>query len=186
ARPRLTRAKASDMATAICDVTAAVMLSAETATGRYPVEAVRMMVRIAERADRALAESDQGRWTQGPAAATVTDAISLASCTVARGLGAGAILTATHSGHTARMVARYRPPTPVIAATPFGAVARRLSLVWGVTPVIVPATETTDRMMEESLTAAVRAGLVEAGDLVVITAGVPVGVAGTTNLVQVT
>ncbi|HEX6989283.1 MAG TPA: pyruvate kinase [Bacillota bacterium] len=185
AHPRPTRAEASDVANAIFDGTDAVMLSAETATGRYPVEAVRFMARIAERADRALAEEGRERREQA-APGTVTDAISLASCNVARGLGAGAILTATHSGHTARMVARHRPPTPVIAATPFEAVARRLSLVWGVTPVIVPESETTDRMMDQSLDAAVRAGLVEAGTLVVITAGVPVGVAGTTNLVQVT
>src|SRR5690606_10809922 len=139
-----------------------------------------------ERADRALAEEMGERRPRTAAPGTVTDAISLASYNVARALDAGAILTATHSGHTARMVARHRPPTPVIAATPFVSVARRLSIVWGVTPVIVPQTETTDRMMEESLDAAVRAGLVAAGTLVVITAGVPVGVAGTTNLVQVT
>lgn len=186
AHPRPTRAEASDVANAILDGTDAVMLSAETATGRYPVEAVRVMARIAERADRALAEGDNGLPVQGATAATVTDAISLASCNVARGLGAGAIVSATHSGHTARMVARHRPPMVVVAATPFQSVARRLSLVWGVTPVIVPETETSDRMMEESLDAAVRAGLVQAGALVVLTAGVPVGVAGTTNLVQVT
>ncbi|HEY8449498.1 MAG TPA: pyruvate kinase [Bacillota bacterium] len=183
ARP--TRAEASDVANAIFDGSDAVMLSAETAVGRYPIEAVRVMARIAERAERELDHDGWLRRTGPRQQPTITDAISFACCSTARALGAAAILTATQSGHTARMVSRYRPSAPIVAATPVEGVARKLSLVWGVTPVVVPATRITDEMISIAVEAAQAAGLIKPGALVVMTAGVPVGVPGTTNLVQV-
>ncbi len=184
-RPRPTRAEASDVANAIYDGTDAVMLSAETAVGRYPVEAVRTMVRIAERVERDPEVGEAARHRVRVSLRTVTDAISQATCQMASDLGAAAIITATTSGHTARMVARHRPTVPVIAATPDPAVARRLALIWGVRALLTSGAEGTDLLVEQAIDASVQAGLVVEGDLVVITAGVPVGVPGTTNLIKV-
>ncbi len=183
--PRPTRAEASDVANAILDGTDAVMLSAETAAGKYPVEAVRMMARIAERTEASL--DYRGLLLKGGAAPqrTVTDAISHATVTTAMDLGASAILTSTHSGHTARMVAKYRPAAPVVAITPDESVARWLAAVWGVFPVVERETASTDEMIDLAVQSALRSGLVKSGDLVVITAGVPAGVPGTTNLLKV-
>ncbi|MGQ9512152.1 pyruvate kinase [Thermodesulfitimonas sp.] len=182
---RPTRAEASDVANAIFDGTDAVMLSGETAIGRYPVEAVAVMARIAARTEEALPYSEFLRRQQAAAKHSVTDAISFATCTAAEDLGAAAIITATQTGYTARMVAKYRPRPPVVAVTPHERVVRRLSLVWGVLPLLVEPTESTDQMIKAAVEAAVTAGYVRAGDLVVITAGVPVGVHGTTNLLKV-
>lgn len=183
--PRPTRAEASDVANAILDGTDAVMLSAETAIGSYPVEAVRVMARIAMRAEAALDHESWLSRSRQRRYPTVTDAISFASCTTAQSLGAAAILTATQSGHTARMVSRHRPKAPIVAATPSERVARKLSIVWGVIPVVVTATQGTDEMIEATVAAAQAAGVVQPGSLVVVTAGIPVGVPGTTNLLQV-
>ncbi|MGE5591111.1 MAG: pyruvate kinase [Bacillota bacterium] len=183
--PRPTRAEASDVANAILDGTDAIMLSAETATGKYPVETVRVMARIAEKAETALdyaAVLDRRAATAHP---TVTDAISHATVTTALDLGAAAILTSTQSGHTARMVSKYRPQAPIIAVVPAERVARRLSLVWGVTPVLGQRAVDTDEMIDQATQAALATDLVRSGDLVVITAGVPVGMQGTTNLLKV-
>ena len=183
--PRPTRAEASDVANAIFDGTDAIMLSGETAIGRYPVDSVATMARLAERTELALdCEQFLNRHlTVGPQ--TVTDSISYASRQTARQLGAAAILTSTHSGHTARMVSKYRPPVPVIAVTPNPSVLRRLLLTWGVAPILGRKTETTDEMIYEAITTSLTQGLIGNGDLVVITAGVPVGVPGTTNLLKV-
>jgi len=183
--PRPTRAEASDVANAIFDGTDAIMLSGETAAGKYPVEAVRTMARIARRAETALRyEEILGRKAIAPQR-TITDAISHATCTSAHDLGATAIITSTKSGHTARMVSKYRPKAPVIAVTPLVATARMLSLVWGVESLVVDETRGTDEMIEAAVQGALAHNFIKRGDLVVITAGVPVGVPGTTNLLKV-
>lgn len=185
-KPRPTRAEASDVANAIMDGTDAIMLSAESAAGQYPVEAVRTMASIAQRTEQSLDYADilQRKRRQG-GLDTVTEAISHATVTTAGDLGAAAILSATQSGFTARMVSKYRPACPVIAVTPDEGVARKLELVWGVKPVIKEDTPDTDELIERAVEGAVESGLVKNGDLVVITAGVPVGVKGTTNLLKV-
>jgi len=183
--PRPTRAEASDVANAILDGTDAIMLSGETAAGKYPLESVQTMARIAARTEAALKHetivSMRGIITRQ----TTTDAISHATCTTAHNLGAAAIITATESGSTARMVSKYRPKAPIIAVTPRAKAQRKLLLVWGVEPIHAPETEGTDAMIEQSINASLNAGLIKNGDLVVITAGVPVGVPGTTNLLKV-
>ncbi len=183
--PRPTRAEASDVANAILDGSDAIMLSAESAAGKYPVEAVRMMARIAERTEQALDYEQllQKRTARLPR--TITDAISHATCTTAQDLGAAAIITSTRSGFTARMVSKYRPRAPIVAVSPSEKVCRKLSLVWGVRPLVAPKFVNTDEMMKEAVDAGLARGLIKCGDLVVITAGVPVGVPGTTNLLKV-
>jgi len=183
--PQPTRAEASDVANAILDGTDAIMLSGETAVGDHPVEAVRLMRRIANRAERALFEDESLREPVSLHYHDVTDAISHASCSVARDLGTAAIITATQSGYTARMVSRHRPLQRVIAATPDLDVARRLALTWGVLPIVAKPKQTTDEMMAEAVAAALERRLVRPGELVVLTAGVPVGTPGTTNMLQV-
>lgn len=185
--PQPTRAEASDVANAILDGSDAVMLSAETATGRYPVEAVSYMARIAKRTESALTY-ELGTKPQSVADSVevgVTDAISLATCTAARSLRAAAILVSTNSGYTARMIAKNRPEAPIIAVTPSEVVLRQLLLVWGVFPQWARATANTDEMIDLSVQTALDNGHITEGDLVVITAGVPAGVAGTTNLMKV-
>lgn len=182
--PRPTRAEVSDVANAVLDGTDAVMLSGETAIGDYPVEAVRVMARAVCHAEAAL---DFGaRLTQSMAwpAETVTQAISEATCHVARELGAKAIITATLSGRTACMVAMHRPETPIVAVTPDVATLRRLTLVWGVRPLLAERGRNTDELIRNAVAAAERAGLVRAGDVVVITAGVAAQEGGT-NMIEV-
>ncbi|WP_418792532.1 pyruvate kinase [Phosphitispora sp. TUW77] len=183
--PRPTRAEATDVANAIFDGTDALMLSGETAAGSYPVEAVAMMERIATRTERALGFKEiLGRKEIAPGK-TVTDAISYATCATAFDLGAAAIITSTKSGYTARMVSKYRPQARVIAVTPNMDVVRQLTIVWGVSPLMVPETECTDEMIDAAISGALHADLIQSGDLVVITAGIPVGVPGTTNMIKV-
>ena len=182
--PRPTRAEASDVANAIFDGTDAVMLSAETAAGKYPVEAVQTMERIAD----AVGESPQFRArlrVAEPGGANVTDAIGNATCEVARQLNAKLIITATRSGYTARAVARRRPVTPILAVTSSDKAQRRLALVWGIQSALVKETASTDGMISASLAAAVESGMASSGDLVVITAGVPFAISGRTNMIQV-
>jgi pyruvate kinase len=185
-KPRPTRAEASDVANAIMDGTDAIMLSAESAAGQYPIEAVRTMATIAKRTEEALNHADilarKGRFGRMD---SVTEAISHATVTTAIDLGAAAIVSATRSGFTARMVAKYRPACPIIAVTPDEAVARKLRLVYGVVPVIKPEAMETDALIERAVEGALESGLVKNGDLIVITAGVPVGVQGSTNLIKV-
>ncbi|MGO0121916.1 pyruvate kinase [Desulfothermobacter acidiphilus] len=184
--PRPTRAEVTDVANAILDGTDAVMLSGETAIGHYPVETVSTMARIAQRTEEAFPYEEAMVHRQALASKhTVTDAISYATCNTARDLGAAAIITATQTGYTARMVAKYRPRAPILAATPGVEVKRRLALVWGVHPLLVERMENTDQMTAEAVRAAMASGYIKSGDLVVITAGVPVGVHGTTNLLKV-
>jgi pyruvate kinase len=183
--PRPTRAEASDVANAIFDGTDAIMLSGETAAGRYPLEAVRTMARIAERAEQALQEQEVPDRRGTRVERTVTDVIGHAVQTMAADLQPSAIIAATASGHTARMISKHRPATGIVAATPDERVARRLALSWGVYPVVIPDVTDTDELLEAAVQGALESGLVRRGDLVLIVAGVPVGQRGTTNLVKV-
>jgi pyruvate kinase len=183
--PRPTRAEASDVANAILDGTDAVMLSGETAVGQYPVQSVRTMGDIAREVER----SQGTRWER-PAyiqrpVATVTDALSHATCETAHDLGAAAIISATASGSTALAVARYRPVCPVIAVTPSPMVQRRLVLVRGVYPLLGRRAANTDEMLHGALRAALQDGLVQEGDTVVITAGISPNMPGSTDLMKV-
>ena len=182
--PRPTRAEASDVANAIFDGTDAIMLSGETASGRYPVESVATMAKLAERTELAV-DWELFLARQKAGSHSVTDAISSACRQTATRLEAAAILTSTQSGHTPRMVSKYRPQMPIIAVTPDPAVQRKLLLTWGVEPILGQETDDTDEIIYEAITSALRKGLIGNGDLVVITAGVPVGVPGTTNLLKV-
>ncbi|SEF59215.1 pyruvate kinase [Caloramator fervidus] len=183
--PRPTRAEVTDVANAIFDGTDAIMLSGETANGKYPLEAVKMMAKIAERAEAALHYDMILEKRAKQRLNTVPDAISLATVTAATELNASAIITATQSGYTARMVSKYRPKCKIIAATHYECVARKLSIVWGVYPIVAPKMDSADAVMDISVKEAVNKGLVEKGDLVVIAAGVPVGYTGTTNMMKV-
>ncbi len=183
--PRPTRAEASDVANAIIDGTDAIMLSGETAAGRYPFEAVSTMAQIAMRTEQALSGQEVANRHKTSSEHTVTDTIGQAVETMASQLKPGAIVTATTSGYTARMISKHRPAAGIVAATPKDAVARRLTVNWGVYPVIVPEVQTTDEVLETAVDGALEAGLVQHGDLVLIIAGVPVGQPGTTNLIKV-
>jgi pyruvate kinase len=184
AAPRPTRAEASDVANAIFDRVDAVMLSAETAVGSYPVESVKTMARIAISAEES-GGRDAGSHLSVRATGDVTAAVSAAVCELSNDLDLAAIVTATQSGATARAVARHRPSVPVIAATPDPAVARRLSLVWGVRPLVVPLAEDTDVMLDSVMTAVRDAGLASAGQRVAVTAGITSRVPGATDFVLV-
>ncbi|MGZ9583232.1 pyruvate kinase [Paenibacillus marinisediminis] len=184
--PRPTRAEASDVANAIFDGTDAIMLSGETAAGKYPVESVLTMSRIAEKAESALDYREILNRQSSKQQVTVTDAISQAVANSALDLDAKAIISSTQTGYTARMVSKYRPKAPIIAVTSSEKIMRRISLVWGAYPVKGEIATTTDQMFDIALEGGINTGLVSNGDLVVITAGVPVGCAGSTNLVKVT
>ena len=182
--PRPTRAEVTDVANAIYDGTDAIMLSGETAAGKYPVEAVKTMATIAKRTEETLNYNEllKSRKLTG---INVTDAISHATCTTAIDLNASAILTSTSSGHTSRMVSKFRPQCPIIATTEDEGVMRRLALVWGVYPVKTSHVGNTDDLFTTSIASAKEKKYLENGDLVVITAGVPSGISGTTNLIKV-
>lgn len=179
--PRPTRAEASDVANAILDGTDAIMLSGETAAGQYPVEAVVMMDKIARHTETRYFEEQAKLHPQ----LNVAEAISYASYTIAHDLQAPAILTPTHSGLTARMISKYRPKSLIIAATPFDTVARQLTLHWGVISLIIPESLGTDELLLNAVNEALAHQLIKSGDVVVITAGVPVGKVGTTNMIKV-
>jgi pyruvate kinase/phosphohistidine swiveling domain-containing protein len=183
--PRPTRAEASDVANAIFDGTDAIMLSGETAAGRYPTESVQTMARIAERAEAALEYREIFTKQANAQQVSVTEAISQAVANSALDLGAKAIITSTQSGFTARMVSKYKPKAPIIAVTTDEKVLRRLSLIWGVFAVLGPDADTTDEMFENAVKGGMSTGFLSLGDTVVITAGVPVGRAGTTNLIKI-
>ena len=183
--PRPTRAEASDVANAIYDGTDAIMLSGESAIGKYPLESVKTMARIAEETERSTSYKNTFSTRSPDNAETVTEAISFASCKTAEDLDAQAIITATGSGYTARMVSKNRSLIPIIATTPNEAVRHTLTISWGVYPLLVCNSDSTDQMMENAINAALDSGLLENGDLVTITAGVPVGISGSTNLIKV-
>lgn len=184
--PRPTRAEVSDVANAVLDGTDALMLSGETAMGRFPVESVAMMARSILAAERNLTYCiDRGPEPQGLERSSTTRAISKATCEIASALHATAIITSTQSGETARQVAKHRPASPIIAISPSEEVVRQLNLTWGVIPLRVSPSVNLDNMFDIAVDAPLKAGLIEKGDRVVITAGVFVNVPGTTNLIKV-
>lgn len=183
--PRPTRAEVADVANAILDGADAVMLSEETTIGKYPVEAVSIMHRIAERTEKFIDARRVFASRLNEKVETTTDAIAVSACQIAENLSAKAIITVTSSGYTARMVSRYRPSTPIIAATPEIKTLRRLPLIWGVYPCFIPYYESTDEMLSRSIDIAKEAGFVKDGDVVVLTGGVPIKVPGTTNILKV-
>jgi len=183
--PRPTRAEASDVANAILDGTSAVMLSAETASGEYPVESVQTMTRIAAITEENLPYEETIHRVQVDRARTPAIAISQATVEIAYELDAKAIVTSTYSGSTARWVASYRPKTPVLAMTPSAEVQRQLALTWGVTPMLTPYYRTTDEMLEVSVELVQASGLAGEGDTIVITAGIPATTRYQTNMLKV-
>lgn len=183
--PRPTRAEASDVANAIYDGTSCIMLSGETAAGKYPLETLAVMSKIAEQAENSMDYWKRFLTHQSEMSASVTNAISHATCTTALDLKASAIITVTQSGHTARMISRFRPACPIIANTTNPKVQRQLNLSWGVLPYLVGMANTTDEMFDMGIEKALESGLVRNGDLTVITAGSPVGISGTTNILKV-
>jgi len=184
-QPRPTRAEVNDVSIAIDEGTSAIMLSGETAAGKYPVEALKAMSKISLAREQAINYWERfSRWKIGEAL-NISDAISHATCAIAMNLKASAIITVTKSGLTAQMISRFRPECQVIAATSSKKVLRQLSLVWGVRPVYMDEVQTTDDLFAESVNKALEANFIHEKDLVVITAGVPVGISGTTNLIKV-
>ncbi len=183
--PRPTRAEATDIANAIYDGTTAIMLSGESAAGRYPTEAVKTMAKIAERTEQDIDYEGRMRNRAFSGNPDVTTAISHATCMTAMDLKAAAIITVTISGFTAGMIARYKPGCPVIACSVSPRVCRQLSLLWGVTPLWIARESSTDDLFEVAVAAAEKAGYIKKGDVVVLTAGVPLGVSGNTNMIRV-
>ena len=182
--PRPTRAEATDVANAIYDGTSAIMLSGETAAGQYPVEAVRTMARIAERTEQDIDYIKRFKLREVETNPDVTTAISHATCTTAHDLAA-AIITVTKSGKTARMISKFRPNCPIIGFSTEARVCRQLNLSWGVTPLLIEEKASTDDLFNHAVDSAEYAGLVKSGELVAITAGVPLGISGTTNMMKV-
>ncbi len=183
--PRPTRAEATDVANAIYDGTSAIMLSGETAAGQYPIEAVKTMVRIAEKTEASINYSKKLREQGLTISPDITNAISHACCTMAMDLHASAVISVTKSGFTARMLSKYRPESPIVACTMDERSRRQLNLSWGVIPVTIVEESNTDSLFERAVDGAEAAGIVSQGEVVVLTAGVPLGVSGTTNLVKV-
>ena len=183
--PRPTRAEVCDVANAVYDGTSCLMLSGETAVGKYPVEALHMMVQTARQTEESIHYWRRfENWRTG-FAPTIANAISHSTCMAAFNLTAKAILTVTKSGKTARLISRFRPESPIIAATPSLRTRRQLCMSWGVMPFIVDEVRSTDDLFDVAVETALKSGLVLPGEIVVITAGVPVGYSGTTNIVKV-
>ncbi|MFC0473275.1 pyruvate kinase [Halalkalibacter kiskunsagensis] len=183
--PRPTRAEASDVANAIFDGTDAIMLSGETAAGDYPVESVQTMHNIATRTEQALNYSAMLRKKTREEVSSITTAIGQSVAHTASNLSAAVILSATESGYTARVVSKYRPKSPIVAVASNPKVIRKLNLVWGVTPILGKEASSTDEMFDSTINTALESNSIKQGDLVVITAGVPVGESGTTNIMKV-
>ncbi len=184
-KPRPTRAEISDVANAIYDGTCAIMLSGETSIGKYPVECVRTMAKIAERTESNIHYIKRFNTFETEFTTSVTNAISHATCSTAHELGAKAIVTVTKTGSTARMISKYRPACPIIGCTTDEKGWRQLSMSWGVVPVLALEQHTSDNLFEHAVDIATESGLVRTGDLVVITAGLPLGVPGMTNILKV-
>ena len=183
--PRPTRAETTDVANAIYDGTSVIMLSGETAAGAYPVEAVKTMADIAVTTENNIDYIDRFNKLDMNERPDVTSAISHATCTTAHDLGASAILTVSKSGSTSRMLSKYRPECPIISGTPSEKVWRQTNMSWGVCPIMIEEKDNTDALIDHVIDVAQKKGLLKNGDLVVLTAGVPLGVSGTTNLMKV-
>ena len=183
--PRPTRAETADVANAVFDGTGGIMLSGETAVGKYPVEAVKTMARVAVRAEEAINYKKRFFSEDRKSNPNVTDAISHATCTTAHDLNARAILTVTKSGATARNISKYRPNCYIIACATTENLCRRLNLVWGVIPILVGDEFDTFELFDKCVDKAVAIGALEKGDTTVITAGLPLGIPGTTNMIKV-
>jgi len=184
--PRPTRAEITDVANAIYDGTSAIMLSGETAAGLYPVESVKTMAKIACRTENDINYTARFSRIQLDSHSTVTDAISHATCTTASDIGAAAIITVTKSGGTARQISRFRPLTPIVGCSTSKQVCRILNMSWGVYPCYLEEKSNTDELFNGAVEAAKNAGYVKEGDRVVITAGIPLGISGNTNMLKVT
>lgn len=183
--PRPTRAEASDVANAVYDGTSAIMLSGETASGKYPLECLRTMARIANRTEQDIDYRKRFLQRTPTSEPNITSAISKATINAAMELDAKAIVTVTESGRTAYKISKYRPFCPIIACTPNEQVYRQLSLSWGVTPILIEAKETMDELFKVSIEAVKKTGIAQEGDVIVMTAGAPDRVPGTTNLLKV-
>ena len=183
--PRPTRAEVTDVANAVYDGTSAIMLSGETAIGKHPIKSLTTMSLIAEKAEKDINYIDKFNKLKPAAVQSVTNAISHATCMTAHDLGVSAIITVTKSGHTARMISSFRPAFPIISCAIDKAICYQLSLSWGVIPVMSQVKKSTDKLFEHALEQALKTGLVKHGDLVTITAGLPLGISGTTNILKV-
>ena len=183
--PRPTRAEISDVANAIYDGTSAIMLSGETAAGAYPVEALKTMSAIAERTENEPHYRDERFKDAAHGQISVSDATAHAACLTARDVNAAAIVTVSESGNTARLLSKYRPTQPIIACVMNEQVQRQLSLSWGITSLLMGLAKSTDELIEMSTTLAQKNGYLHNGELAVVTAGVPVGVSGTTNMIKI-
>ena len=183
--PRPTRAEISDVANAIYDGTSAIMLSGETAAGAYPVEALKTMSAIAERTENEPHYRDERFKDAAHGQISVSDATAHAACLTARDVNAAAIVTVSESGNTARLLSKYRPTQPIIACVMDEQVQRQLSLSWGITSLLMGPAKSTDELIEMSTALAQKNGYLHNGELAVVTAGVPVGVSGTTNMIKI-
>ncbi len=183
--PRPTRAEVSDVANAIFDGTSAVMLSGETANGKYPIESLKMMVEIAQQTEESIEYWKNFTKAKPSMMPSIANAISHATCTTAMDIHAKAIVTVTHAGRTAKLISRFRPACPIVATTVYPRVQRQLNLSWGVCPILVKEVETTDEMFDVGIQAAKICGFLFDGDLIVMTGGTPVGMSGTTNTIKV-
>lgn len=187
--PRPTRAEITDVANAIYDGTSAIMLSGETAAGKFPVEAVQTMALIAETTEKNI--NYRSRFKNRPPADmadmphAIANAIAHATVTTAHDLNATAIITVTKAGATARLISKYRPEMPIISCTTDEHIRRQMNMSWGVTPIVIAEKTNSDELFMEAAEAAKKAGFVHSGDTVVLTAGVPLGISGTTNLMRV-
>lgn len=183
--PRPTRAETTDVANAIYDGTSATMLSGETAAGKYPVESLETMVCIAERTEKDIDYKKRFSQREVLEKQDVTEAISHATCTMAHDMNAAAVITVTKSGRTARMISKYRPECPIMGCSTKPYICRQLNLSWGVTPLLLEEKQEPFALFEYAVETAKEAGYVEDGDLTILTAGLPLGKSGTTNLLKV-
>ena len=183
--PRPTRAEATDVANAVYDGTSAIMLSGETAAGDYPVEALQTMVKIASRTEQDINYMSRLKKRGILTNPDITNAIAHATCTTAMDLNASAIITVSNSGRTARMVSKYRPACPIIGCSVNEDVCRKLNMSWGVTPLLVELKHNSDELFDHAVDKAEEMGLIKQGEIVVLTAGVPLGISGTTNMIKV-
>ena len=183
--PRPTRAETTDVANAIYDGTSAIMLSGETAAGAYPVESLKIMARIAETTESDIDYKKRFRNTVHTDLCNVTDAISHATCAAAHDLDARAIITVTESGGTARMISKYRPQVDILGCSPSKKTVRQMNMSWGVTPLLIEEKTSTDDLFAHAIAVSQNANYLKRGDLSVITAGVPLGKSGTTNMIRI-